>query len=168
MKSLLKPLFVLFLSVLAQAIHAQTEGSSFTLTGMGVATPFATDYQCLGINPGNLDVEPRYDQKIAMGMLEGGVSLYSAALTKEELRQNIFREDIKTLSQADQRYYATEFANSANAVRRVVIGQCLGLLPGRFRRVTQAKFGLQGRRVGVDIVNDARQIILTVANEIAG
>ena len=116
MKTILNRLTTVLICTAAVAANAQTEGSSFTLTGMGVATPFAMDYQCLGINPGNLDVQSKYDKMITMGMFEGGVSLYSAALTKEELRQNIFQEDIETLSRDDQRYYAAEFANSANAV----------------------------------------------------
>ncbi len=95
---------------------AQTEGSSFTLTGMGVATPFARDYQAVGINPANLDLDPRYETTVALGFAEGGLSLYSAALTKEEVRQNIFQEDVKEFSLAQQRLYAKEFSNSANAV----------------------------------------------------
>lgn len=97
-------------------INAQTEGASFTLTGMGVATPFASDYQALGINPGNLDIDNRYDRSIAFGFLEGGLSLYSEVLTKPELRQNIFQEKIKDFSQQQKREYALAFANSKNAV----------------------------------------------------
>ncbi|MFN0030869.1 MAG: DUF5723 family protein [Flavobacteriales bacterium] len=96
--------------------NAQTEGSSFTLTGMGVATPWARDYQCVGINPANLDLDPRYETKVALGLLEGGISLYSAALTKEQVRQNIFQEEVAEFTLEQQRDFAKEFANSANAV----------------------------------------------------
>jgi hypothetical protein len=110
----------IFLSVFALLLtnlfYAQTEGSAFTYTGMGVATPFARDYQTLGINPGNLDVTPKYDKKVTLGFAEFGISLYSEILTKPELRQNIFREDIKDFSQEQQRAYALAFANSDNAI----------------------------------------------------
>ncbi len=97
-------------------LQAQTEGASFTLTGMGVSTPFASDYQALGINPGNLDLPNRYGRKVTFGLLEGGVSLFSEVLTKTELRQNIFRENIKDFSQDEKREYALAFANSKNAL----------------------------------------------------
>jgi hypothetical protein len=103
---------LLFLSIMSQA---QSEGSAFTLTGMGVSTPFARDYQALGINPGNLDLTPDYDRYGTIGLAEGGLSIYSQLLTKPELRQNIFREDIKEFSQSQQRDLALEFANGENA-----------------------------------------------------
>jgi hypothetical protein len=95
---------------------AQTENSAFTLTGHGVATPFATDYQCLGINPANLDLTPRYqDKRFTLGLLELGASFYSEALTKPELRQNLLGEEIRDFTQEDQILYAAEFANSDNS-----------------------------------------------------
>lgn len=100
----------------AYQLNAQTEGASFTLTGMGVATPFASDYQALGINPGNLDLPNRYEKKVTFGFMEGGVSFFSEALTKTEIRQNIFREKIKDFSREQKREYALAFANSKNAV----------------------------------------------------
>jgi hypothetical protein len=96
---------------------AQNEGSAFTLTGMGVSTPFATDYQALGINPANLDLLPRYEDKmVTMGIAEFGFSFYSEVLTKPELKQNLFQEDIKDFSKEQQKAYAIEFANSNNAM----------------------------------------------------
>jgi hypothetical protein len=96
---------------------AQNEGSAFTLTGMGVTTPFATDYQALGINPANLDLAPRYEDKmVTLGFAEFGFSFYSEVLTKPELRQNIFQEDIKAFTKEQQKQYAIEFANSDNAM----------------------------------------------------
>ncbi len=97
-------------------LNAQTEGASFTLTGMGVATPFASDYQALGINPGNLDITNRYEKKVTMGFMEGGVSLFSEALTKTEIRQNIFKEKIKDFTREQKRDFALEFANSKNSL----------------------------------------------------
>ncbi len=106
----------LFLFLSNAQINAQTEGSSFTLTGMGVATPFARDYQALGINPGNLGITSDYEKTVTLGLMEVGVSLYSSSLTKEEVKQNILRQKIKAFSQEQQKLYATEFANSANAL----------------------------------------------------
>src|SRR5688572_4134510 len=99
--------------VCTMPLSAQTEGSAFTITGHGVATPFARDYQCLGINPANLDIAPQYEGKrVTIGLAEIGASLYSEVLTKPELRQNFFSEEIKDMSQDEQRQYAIEFANS--------------------------------------------------------
>jgi len=102
--------------ILSFSIHAQTEASAFSLTGHGISTAFSRDYQCLGINPANLDLAPQYEGKhFAFGFFETGVSFYSEGLTKQELRQNFTGQRIKELSQADQIQYAREFANSANS-----------------------------------------------------
>lgn len=74
----------------AYSINAQFEGSSFTSTGRGGATTFATDYQAVGINPANLGWEYKFDgKKVAMGFSEMTYSIHSEALSKEELRQSI-------------------------------------------------------------------------------
>jgi Family of unknown function (DUF5723) len=113
---LLPSLALLCFSIIVSNVNSQTEGSAFTLTGMGAATPFARDYQSLGINPGNLDITPEYDHYGTLGISEGAFSIYSELLTKPELRQNIFREDIKEFSQSQQRDLAIEFAKSNNAI----------------------------------------------------
>ncbi len=110
-----KTIITLVLIVACHELFAQTEGSAFTLTGMGVATPFATDYQALGINPGNLDLDPKYTKMTTVGFAEVGLSLYSEVLTKPELRQNLFKEDIKKFSVSEKRDMALQFANSDNA-----------------------------------------------------
>lgn len=102
--------------VSALSANAQTEGGSFTIVGHGIATPFATDYQCLGINPANLDLASRYEGKrFAIGGSELGISLYSEALTKSEIRKNLFGGNFENLSQEEQRNLAIDFANSNNA-----------------------------------------------------
>jgi hypothetical protein len=107
---------------LANAVSAQTEYSSFTLTGMGVATPFARDYQALGINPANLDLPPQKEgHKFAMGYGEIGMSFYSEALTKSEVRSNLFNQKLGALSYEDQKFYATEFANAKNSADLAVL-----------------------------------------------
>ncbi len=69
---------------------AQTEGSSFTQTGRGCATTFASDYQALGINPANLGWSAKFqDKKFAMGFAEYAYSLHSEALKKTELRATL-------------------------------------------------------------------------------
>ncbi|MDZ4824335.1 MAG: DUF5723 family protein [Flavobacteriales bacterium] len=96
---------------------AQTESSAFTLTGKGVATPFATDYHSLGINPANLDLPSLYEgKKVTIGFAEIAVSLYSEALTKEEVRQNLFNEEVEELSYQEQIAFAQEFASTATAI----------------------------------------------------
>ncbi len=106
---------------------AQNEGSAFTLTGTGVATPFATDYQALGINPANLDLPPLFEGKnTAIGLAEFGVSLHSRALTRSELRQNLLDEDIEELTTDEQRAFAREFANTPFAADAdvMMVGVC--------------------------------------------
>src|SRR5688572_30278163 len=66
---------------------SQYEFSTFTSTGRGGATTFATDYQCLGINPANLGWAFKFgDKHCALGGPEFSFSLHSMALAKPELR----------------------------------------------------------------------------------
>jgi hypothetical protein len=117
MRFLNRPLCVLFaLLSLASNVYAQTEGSAFTLTGMGVATPFATDYQALGINPANLDLKNQYERRATFGFIETGVSLYSEVLSKTDIRKNLYQEKMRDLTVNEKRQYALEFANSRNAI----------------------------------------------------
>ncbi len=107
---------LVWLLIASNSLFSQTEGASFTLTGMGVATPFASDYQALGINPGNLGLPNRYDRKVTFGIMEGGVSFFSEALSKTEVRQNIFRQKIKEFDREQKKEYAQIFANSKNSI----------------------------------------------------
>jgi hypothetical protein len=76
---------------LVSTLHSQYEFSSFTATGRGGATTFVTDYQAVGINPGNLGWQYKFDDKsFAMGMLEMSYSVRSEALNKDGLK-SIFR-----------------------------------------------------------------------------
>lgn len=68
-------------------IYAQYEQSSFCNTGHGGATTFAADYQAVGINPANLGWDYKFEKKkFAFGLAEMTSSLYSDALTKDQLR----------------------------------------------------------------------------------
>jgi hypothetical protein len=114
--------FALFACLSIVLGHAQTEGSAFNLTGMGVSTPFARDYQTLGINPANLDIKGKFENKFTLGLGEFGMSLYSEVLSKSELRQNLFRENIRDFSRTEQIEFASEFANSDNTLDLKVTG----------------------------------------------
>ena len=78
-------LFLLAVAISTCAL-AQVEGTAFSATGRGVATPVLSDYQTLGINPGNLGVDTS-ETRFALGFLEFTTSFFSDALTKVELRK---------------------------------------------------------------------------------
>jgi hypothetical protein len=107
---------VLMLLVFSTISIAQTEYSSFNLTGHGQATVFATDYQCLGINPANTSVKyGDFDRRVAFGIGETAFSLNSGILAKRELMQNIFRNDFDQLDLSQQLDYAYQFSQESNA-----------------------------------------------------
>lgn len=85
-----RTLLALTLLVSAGTLRAQHEYSSFTSTGRGGATTFATDYQAVGINPANIGLSNQYGKKFAMGFSEFTFSLHSDALSKQELRDNMW------------------------------------------------------------------------------
>ena len=113
---------------LSEGALAQTEMSAWTATGRGgVATTFVTDYQAIGINASNLGWTSKYEGKtFTLGLLEGSYSLYSEALTKDEVR-NTF---IKTAKQEDLTYdekiaAARDFTESGFAINLDV--QAIGM-----------------------------------------
>src|ERR1700744_5603468 len=86
----MKKYYTSFLLAISFSGYAQYENSSFTNTGRGCATTFATDYEALGINPANLGWNWKFsDKKFAMGFAEFGASITSDALTKSQLRSSI-------------------------------------------------------------------------------
>ena len=108
--------------------NAQTEGSAFTSTGRGVATPFATDYHALGINPSNLDWAPMYEGKsVTFGFAEISTSLYSEALGKEDLRKNLLGQEFDQLTPEEQDQAVLDFANSAIAFDLDIMGTGLAV-----------------------------------------
>lgn len=106
-----KILFTGLLLVASGHLFAQIERSAFTSSGRGVATTFVTDYHSIGINPANLAWSNKYEKRYTLGLLEGGVTIYSEALSRSELRDNIagFEESI---TPAQKRQFAAQFANS--------------------------------------------------------
>jgi hypothetical protein len=84
----MKKIIITLCFLYAYCTYAQYELSSFCNTGHGGATTYATDYQATGINPANLGWDYRYStKKFTMGFSELTSSIYSEALTKNELRQ---------------------------------------------------------------------------------
>ncbi|MBM3428512.1 MAG: hypothetical protein FJX95_07000, partial [Bacteroidetes bacterium] len=75
MKKILPIITCLGFILCIHSAFSQGEFSSFTITGHGLGTVFATDYQCLGINPANTAV--KYNDKskrFAIGLGEGAFS----------------------------------------------------------------------------------------------
>ena len=96
--------------------RAQGEFSNFNITGHGLATNFATDYQCIGINPANTAV--RYseeDKRFVFGLGEMAFSLHSGVLTKRELIQNVAQSGFQTITRDQQLIYAEQFSRQVNA-----------------------------------------------------
>lgn len=83
----MKKIVVILSLFLSFAVNAQTEGSAFTLSGRGVSTPFATDYQSLGINPANLGFGINNGEKrIAIGASEFGISTSSKLFNNDVIK----------------------------------------------------------------------------------
>ena len=73
---------------------SQTQGTSYSAVGKGVATTFLTDYQCLGINPSALGWGTGYkDKHFTFGSSEFGFGISSDVLTKDKLSN--FMQTIK-------------------------------------------------------------------------
>ncbi len=86
----MRKILLFTLSAFSFCALAQQEFSSFTNTGRGCATTFATDYQAVGINPANLGWAPQYaGKKFTMGFAEFAGSVYSDSLRKDDLRNSI-------------------------------------------------------------------------------
>lgn len=95
---------------------AQTENAAFSITGKGVASPFATDYQALGINPSNLDFDSEFEKPVTFGFGEFGISAYSEALAKGELRDNILQSNLSEMTPEERRELAGDIAGTAIAL----------------------------------------------------
>jgi hypothetical protein len=102
---------VLFL--IAFSAFPQAENSSFNLTGRaGAATAFAKDYQAIGINPANLGFLSEYQgKKVTIGLLEGGLSFYSAALSTNQLSASLQDAGSTNFTYQQKQDAANAFAN---------------------------------------------------------
>ena len=88
---MMKPILVaLGTLTLSASAFSQIEYSAFTLTGKGVATTFATDYQAIGINPANLGFNTSYENKhVSFGMNEFAYSIHSDVFGRQSLRDQV-------------------------------------------------------------------------------
>lgn len=105
---IMKKLFLLFCLIFqGSLLSAQTEISSFTATGSGYSTTSLTDYQCLGVNPANLGWTWN-NHSMNIGFLETGLSVFSEAMTKQQITQYLLRND-KQLTFAEREQAAQAF-----------------------------------------------------------
>jgi hypothetical protein len=96
---------------------AQQEYSVFTAAGRGVATTFVTDYQAIGINPANLGFKRVYDTKhVTFGLMEIGMSAYSEALTKSQLKKSATTFNSTNFTYQQKIQAANNFASKALAI----------------------------------------------------
>lgn len=94
---------------------SQRELSSFSASGSGIATAFLSDYQCLGINPANLGWK-RNPTVLHFSLLETGVSIYSDAMKKKNIKQDIIFNKKTHFTQQEKITAAEEFANNKLAI----------------------------------------------------
>jgi len=99
---------LIFISIFA---NAQKEISSFSATGSGIATPFLSDYQCLGVNPANLGWQ-RDPAPMHLSFLESGFSVYSDAIQKKEIARDFIYNKDTHFSTADKIAAAEAFASN--------------------------------------------------------
>jgi len=114
---LLRRLGVLLALMATTGVNAQTENSAFSITGKGVGVPFATDYHALGINPSNLDWPSDFEGRVAtFGVFEMGSSIYSEALGKEDLRNNLIPTTFDKLTDEEKLDVVKNFTESSIAI----------------------------------------------------
>ena len=112
----MKKILVLALLVVTSISYAQSEYIAYPSAGKGVSSTFVTDYHALGINPANLGWQQYPEKKFTTGSTEFGLSMYSSALSKQDLRDNIWgvvkSGSLDTLSSAQKIQAAQDFAGS--------------------------------------------------------
>lgn len=91
----MKKIYILFISFFSLTFaYSQTALNVFNITGQGFTTTAVSDYQCLGINPANLGWS--WDNHmINVGILETGLSIYTNALTKKQVNNDLFNSSLK-------------------------------------------------------------------------
>jgi len=110
-----KIFFLLFCLSFSNFGMSQRELSSFSAAGSGIATAFLSDYQCLGINPANLGWK-RNPYAFHFSLLETGVSIYSDAMKKKNIKQDILFNKETHFTAQEKITAAEEFANSKFAI----------------------------------------------------
>ncbi len=106
-------IFTITFFLAVSSLLAQNELGAFTATGRaGVGTTMLTDYQCVGINPANLDFESEYENKrFNLGLFEQTFSISSEALKKSELEKTLFDFDKTDFSYQQKIEAAQKFVN---------------------------------------------------------
>ncbi len=126
--------------LLGMLTMAQTEMSVFTTTGRAAATTFVTDYQAVGINPANLGWKWRFEKKhIAFGIAEGSYSIYSEALTRDDLRHRVINAELD-FTEAEKQEAARAFADAGATLNADVM-----LVGAAFTSEKLGGFGFQVR-----------------------
>lgn len=100
--------------------------SAFSSTGHAAATTFVTDYQAIGINPANLGWKWRFENKhIAIGLLEGTYSIYSDALTRDDMRHRMINVDLD-FTEAEKQAAGRAFADAGVTLNAdvMLMGAC--------------------------------------------
>lgn len=110
MKKLLLLLSLLIAST--YTVFGQAEGSVVSATARaGVATTFVTDYQSIGINPGNLGLRSKYETKhVTFGLLEMNASAFAKGVTRQQMNDYFFSNN--TLTPTAQVQAANLFASN--------------------------------------------------------
>lgn len=118
--------FLLVLSTIffAFQLSAQTQGVAFSTVGKGVATPFVTDYQSLGVNVSALGWGTGYtDKRFTAGSSEFAFSIYSDSLNVTKLRNlykavrtSVMNKDPQALNFQQQREAAAQYAEAGIAM----------------------------------------------------
>lgn len=111
----MKRIATLFCLFLTFSLSAQNEYIAWPSAGKGVSSTFVTDYHCLGINPANLGWQAYDEKSVTMSTSEFGLSIYSASLAKQDLRDNIWgvikSGSLDTLTQEQKIAAAEGFAD---------------------------------------------------------
>ena len=158
------PLLILSLISFTNS-YAQHEGSAFTASGRGAATTFVTDYHALGINPANLGWAMGFeDKKITFGLAEMSYSFHSSALSKQELRTNIWNgikgnpEDFTRQEKVDA---ARDFAESGFALNADIGAFGISFNHEKFGGIA---FGVKDRFQWNSVLNKEMSEILFLGN----
>ena len=88
---MIKSILIFAFCFLSVTLFSQTQNSSYTAIGKGVATTFLTDYQCLGINNSALGWGTGYkNKKTTIGSSEFSFGIYSDSLNSSKLN-NLYK-----------------------------------------------------------------------------
>lgn len=90
--------------------QAQIDLSGFTASGSAIPVTYLTDYQCLGVNPANLGWL-RNDKSINLSFLELGSSIYSDAVCKKTLINEVFSFKERHFCMEEKMTAAQNFSN---------------------------------------------------------